>query len=108
MRPLRWIRGQRSSAVEQLFRKQQVLGSNPSVGSRIPVLRANPAFAIRRLCVGRLMSNALINGVTMHYEDSGSGPAVFMTHGYAAAGAMWQPQRKPLNEAGYRLVSWDM
>jgi len=54
------------------------------------------------------MSEAKLNGITIHYEDSGNGPAVFMTHGYAAAGAMWEPQRVPLNEAGYRLVSWDM
>ena len=54
------------------------------------------------------MAEAQLNGITIHYEDSGSGPAVFLTHGYAAAGAMWEPQRKPLNEAGYRLVSWDM
>jgi len=54
------------------------------------------------------MPQAQLNGITIHYEDSGSGPAVFLTHGYAAAGAMWKPQRKPLNDAGYRLVSWDM
>ena len=54
------------------------------------------------------MAEAQLNGITIHYEDSGQGPAVFMTHGYAAAGRMWEPQRKPLNEAGYRLVSWDM
>jgi pimeloyl-ACP methyl ester carboxylesterase len=54
------------------------------------------------------MPQAQLNGITIHYEDSGSGPAVFLTHGYAAAGRMWEPQRTPLNEAGYRLVSWDM
>jgi pimeloyl-ACP methyl ester carboxylesterase len=54
------------------------------------------------------MSEAQLNGVAIHYEDSGSGPAVFLTHGYAAAGAMWEPQRKALNDAGYRLVAWDM
>jgi pimeloyl-ACP methyl ester carboxylesterase len=54
------------------------------------------------------MPHAKLNGINVHYEDSGNGPAVFLTHGYAAAGAMWEPQRKALNEAGYRLVSWDM
>jgi pimeloyl-ACP methyl ester carboxylesterase len=54
------------------------------------------------------MPQAQLNGISISYEDSGSGSAVFMTHGYAAAGRMWEPQRKPLNEAGYRLVSWDM
>ena len=54
------------------------------------------------------MSQAQLDGITIHYEASGRGPAVFLTHGYAAAGAMWEPQREPLNDAGYRLVSWDM
>jgi pimeloyl-ACP methyl ester carboxylesterase len=54
------------------------------------------------------MPQASLNGVSIHYEDSGSGPAVFLTHGYAAAAAMWEPQRKPLDDAGYRLVTWDM
>jgi pimeloyl-ACP methyl ester carboxylesterase len=54
------------------------------------------------------MPYATLNGISIHYEDSGSGPAVFLTHGYGAAGAMWEPQRKALNDAGYRLVSWDM
>jgi pimeloyl-ACP methyl ester carboxylesterase len=54
------------------------------------------------------MAETQLNGITIHYEDSGGGPCVFLTHGYAAAGAMWDPQRKPLNDAGYRLVSWDM
>jgi pimeloyl-ACP methyl ester carboxylesterase len=54
------------------------------------------------------MSEAQLNGITIHYEDSGDGPALFLTHGYAAAGRMWEPQRKPLNDSGYRLVAWDM
>src|SRR5438093_9994743 len=54
------------------------------------------------------MSEAELNGITISYEDSGEGPALLLTHGYAAAGRMWGPQRKPLNDAGYRLVSWDM
>jgi pimeloyl-ACP methyl ester carboxylesterase len=54
------------------------------------------------------MANAQLNGITIHYEDSGQGPALLLTHGYAAAGRMWEPQRKPLNDAGYRLVAWDM
>ncbi len=54
------------------------------------------------------MTEALLNGITIHYTDSGSGPAVFLTHGYAATGDMWEPQRGPLEDAGYRLISWDM
>jgi pimeloyl-ACP methyl ester carboxylesterase len=54
------------------------------------------------------MSQVQLNGITIHYEDSGNGPAVLLTHGYGAAGAMWEPQRHALNGAGYRLVAWDM
>jgi pimeloyl-ACP methyl ester carboxylesterase len=54
------------------------------------------------------MSDAQVNGITIRYEDSGSGPAVFLTHGYSATGRMWEPQRRPLNNAGYRLITWDM
>ena len=51
---------------------------------------------------------ATINGISVRYEDNGSGPAVFLTHGYAATGRMWSPQRQALNDAGYRLITWDM
>lgn len=54
------------------------------------------------------MAQAQLNGISIHYEDSGDGAAVFLTHGYAATGGMWAPQRAALNEAGYRLITWDM
>ncbi|TMF07164.1 MAG: alpha/beta fold hydrolase, partial [Chloroflexi bacterium] len=54
------------------------------------------------------MAEAKINEINLRYEDSGSGPAVFLTHGYAATGRMWSPQRQALNDAGYRLITWDM
>jgi pimeloyl-ACP methyl ester carboxylesterase len=54
------------------------------------------------------MPRAQLNGISIHYHDSGDGPAVFLTHGYAAIGAMWEAQEKAFNEAGYRLVHWDM
>jgi len=54
------------------------------------------------------MTEAKINGISVRYEDSGSGPAVFLTHGYAATGRMWAPQRQALNDARYRLITWDM
>src|SRR5438128_7604136 len=54
------------------------------------------------------MTEAKINGINVRYDDSGSGPPVFLTHGYAATGRMWAPQREALNDAGYRLITWDM
>lgn len=54
------------------------------------------------------MAEALLNGINIHYTVSGSGPAVLLTHGYAATGDMWEPQRGALGDAGYRLITWDM
>jgi pimeloyl-ACP methyl ester carboxylesterase len=53
------------------------------------------------------MSSADVNGVRIYYEVSGSGPAVLLTHGYAATGRMWEPQRAALGDR-YRLITWDM
>src|SRR5262249_20024833 len=43
--------GRRSSAAEQLFRKQQVLGSNPSVGSSLSRTTLGPPDAHRTTIV---------------------------------------------------------
>lgn len=53
------------------------------------------------------MTLASLNGVEVAYTDGGSGPAVLFTHGYAASGDMWRPQR-PALEPRYRLVTWDI
>jgi len=46
-------------------------------------------------------------GVQIWYEAHGSGPAVLLTHGYGATGAMWEPQIRGLTDA-YRLIVWDI
>ncbi len=53
------------------------------------------------------MPEASLNGINISYEVSGSGPAVLLTHGYAAMGRMWAPQR-PALEPNYTLITWDM
>lgn len=53
------------------------------------------------------MTTAMLNGVEIAYTDGGAGPAVLLTHGYAASGDMWRPQR-PALEPRYRLVTWDI
>src|SRR3990172_9056253 len=58
--------------------------------------------------MGLSMTEALLAGIRVHYTASGSGPAVLLSHGYAATGDMWEPQRKALEDAGYRLITWDM
>ena len=35
------------------------------------------------------MTSARINGISLHYEVSGSGPAVLLTHGYSSTGRAW-------------------
>ena len=47
------------------------------------------------------------NGVSIHYEDHGSGPAVLLSHGYGATSQMWQDQVAAFKNR-YRILLWDM
>jgi pimeloyl-ACP methyl ester carboxylesterase len=47
------------------------------------------------------------DGVKIHYEVHGSGPALLLTHGYSSTSAMWQGQIEALSQR-HRLVLWDM
>lgn len=51
---------------------------------------------------------ASINGITIGYDDSGSGPAVCMIHGFPLDRRMWRPQVMALASAGYRVITPDM
>ena len=53
------------------------------------------------------MATAQLNGIQIHYEATGNGPAVLLTHGYSATSRMWRPQEKAVSER-YRLITWDM
>lgn len=46
-------------------------------------------------------------GVSIYYEDHGSGPAIILSHGYSATLGMWKGQIQPLTEK-YRVITWDM
>ncbi|MFL6820524.1 MAG: alpha/beta fold hydrolase, partial [Bradyrhizobium sp.] len=46
-------------------------------------------------------------GVKLHYEIHGSGPALLLTHGYSSTSAMWKGQIEALSK-DYQLVLWDM
>lgn len=52
--------------------------------------------------------NAVINGITMAYDDAGSGPAVVLVHGFPLCRRMWQSQIKALTTAGYRVIIPDL
>ncbi len=48
-------------------------------------------------------------GCVIHASDSGgSGIQVLFSHGAGADSAMFGPQREPLIERGYRVVTWDL
>lgn len=53
------------------------------------------------------MATAQLNGVQIHYEAAGNGPAVLLTHGYSATSRMWRPQEGAVSKR-YRLITWDM
>jgi pimeloyl-ACP methyl ester carboxylesterase len=51
---------------------------------------------------------AVINDITLAYEDHGSGPAVLLIHGFPLCRLMWRPQIQALVAAGFRLILPDL
>src|SRR5208337_2992753 len=47
------------------------------------------------------------DGVSIYYEQHGTGPAVLLSHGYSASARMWQGQIEALSD-GYHVIAWDM
>jgi pimeloyl-ACP methyl ester carboxylesterase len=47
------------------------------------------------------------DGVAIHYDVAGSGPALILTHGYSSTGQMWDGQITPLAEH-FTVITWDM
>jgi len=53
------------------------------------------------------MPNALINGVNIYYEDTGSNlPAVILSHGFLMDHEMFAPQVAAL-QSTHRVITWD-
>ena len=46
-------------------------------------------------------------GVKIHYEVAGDGPALILTHGYSSTGEMWAGQVAPLSQH-FKVITWDM
>ena len=53
------------------------------------------------------MPNIDRDGVSIHYEAHGDGPAIILSHGYGATSQMWAGQIDVLS-ADHRLIVWDM
>jgi len=47
------------------------------------------------------------DGVAIHYEVAGSGPALLLTHGFSATGQMWAGQLPALTPH-FTVITWDM
>jgi pimeloyl-ACP methyl ester carboxylesterase len=47
------------------------------------------------------------DGVNLHYEIYGEGPAILLSHGYSATSQMWRGQIETLSSR-HRLIVWDM
>ena len=47
------------------------------------------------------------DGVSIHYDVAGEGPALLLSHGYSATAEMWRGQVLALSKA-YKLITWDM
>lgn len=52
--------------------------------------------------------NTVINGISMAYDDTGSGPAVLLLHGFPLNRRMWRPQVNGLTAAGFRVITPDL
>jgi len=47
------------------------------------------------------------DGVSIHYEAHGAGPALLLSHGYGATSRMWEGQAAAFADR-YRVITWDM
>lgn len=47
------------------------------------------------------------DGIDLHYEIHGDGPAILLSHGYSATSEMWRGQIEPLSRR-HKLIVWDM
>ena len=47
------------------------------------------------------------NGVRIHYEEHGEGPAILLSHGFCATSRMWQGQVDAF-AGDHRIITWDM
>jgi 3-oxoadipate enol-lactonase len=53
------------------------------------------------------MSSVRVRGIEMAYEDTGSGPAVVLLHGFPFNRSMWREQTEALS-ASYRVITPDL
>ena len=51
---------------------------------------------------------AIINGITLNFDDQGSGLPLLLIHGFPLNRQMWRPQFRALTAAGFRVIAPDL
>jgi pimeloyl-ACP methyl ester carboxylesterase len=53
------------------------------------------------------MPRVAVNGVSLHYEEAGSGPPLLLIHAFPVGRRMWEPQIAALAR-GHRVIAYDV
>src|SRR5262249_41892068 len=77
-------------------------GTLPPEGGRRPL----PRKGARRKAREPVMAKLDRNGVKIHYEVHGKGPAILLSHGYSSTSRMWDDQVAALKDR-YQVIVWD-
>ncbi|NGN63587.1 alpha/beta fold hydrolase [Streptomyces sp. A7024] len=54
------------------------------------------------------MATALVNGISIAYDDEGTGDALLLVHGHPFDRSMWAPQAAEFAAQGYRVITPDL
>jgi pimeloyl-ACP methyl ester carboxylesterase len=54
------------------------------------------------------MSRVSVNGITVGYDDHGSGEPLVLVHGHPFDRSMWRPQVERFSRAGWRVIAADL
>ncbi|WP_420000160.1 alpha/beta fold hydrolase [Streptomyces boninensis] len=54
------------------------------------------------------MATALVNGISVAYDDEGTGDALLLVHGHPFDRSMWTPQAAEFAARGYRVITPDL
>ncbi|MER6612121.1 alpha/beta fold hydrolase [Streptomyces xantholiticus] len=54
------------------------------------------------------MGQAFFDGITVDYEDAGTGEPLVLIHGHPFDRSMWQPQIEHFSRAGWRVIAPDL
>lgn len=54
------------------------------------------------------MSTATVNGITIGYDDEGTGDVLVLVHGHPFDRSMWRPQADHFSASGFRVITADL